>query len=604
MAILACLVFITEQIVAQRMQSSETFVTPTNIPLSGKKNYSYIVGEDGKNLKDGSYSASANVTNQKIQIDYVRSATLNANYKLNANFKKGFLHGPLNLSIRIAASRLGKTETETAVMTGNMQDGYPHGIFTVNNNLDGYSTKLNANYNKGILIGRFSCETLYDDRTYEVRGTLTPKGELNGQWVYNTNIYSRTFVFQNGIMISESDKEKSTPPALVALAKKYANKMIAEDELLKQNIVILRDSLLIGALAENAILKDNTVELRDLGEYDFSQRPSVKYEYLRELPFLTDEGVSMVIEELINHTLLGRTPETLNRCGGDVYEDYIRMNKDINIAYVSIYKSKMGNYAKGGVVEIENDVYITTEQLEMINNALQEAIKKNTVDALSLVKKIPYVTPEERGLDFEMMVEDNASELPYIDIKNWFVHNETLNDINDPNLLKEGLDEVIRVKEDLLKDIYTKPYEKDSSILIYSRPEISRKYFINKSSLANLSVLDNKISERMMNLFSDYVVSNKDSYNIVSNAKEIFFDKSGLDYYSSWRDELRSRIIDLCPIVACKVVEMNENGDVLLDITKRISKKKGNVTYRVPLKIKKGAIIIKSIDFNKVTKIE
>ena len=78
-----------------------------------------------------------------------------------------------------------------------------------------------------------------------------------------------------------------------------------------------------------------------------------------------------------------------------------------------------------------------------------------------------------------------------------------------------------------------------------------------------------------------------------------YFDSTGLS--DTWELDLQKAIKPFCKIVACKLVSF-ENSVAVLDITK--FNKKGNITYRVPVTIKNGKILVTSINFSNATIVE
>ena len=102
----------------------------------------------------------------------------------------------------------------------------------------------------------------------------------------------------------------------------------------------------------------------------------------------------------------------------------------------------------------------------------------------------------------------------------------------------------------------------------------------------------------------DYLVAQKSSTNISYDSQaDRYFDSTGLGEY--WRLDLGKAIKPFCKIVDCKLVSYENQGDAnvaVLDITK--FNKKGNITYRVPVTIVNGRILVKSIDFSSATIIE
>ena len=81
------------------------------------------------------------------------------------------------------------------------------------------------------------------------------------------------------------------------------------------------------------------------------------------------------------------------------------------------------------------------------------------------------------------------------------------------------------------------------------------------------------------------------------------FDSEGLDEY--WRSELKELITPFCKIVACELVSFEAQGDnnvAVLDITKY--NRKGNITYRLPVTIVNGKILVTSINISNATVVE
>ena len=100
----------------------------------------------------------------------------------------------------------------------------------------------------------------------------------------------------------------------------------------------------------------------------------------------------------------------------------------------------------------------------------------------------------------------------------------------------------------------------------------------------------------------DYLVANATPTSIsYDDQVDRYFDSKGLDEY--WRLELGKVIKPFCKIVACKLVSYETQGDTdvaVLDITK----KKGNITYRLPVTIVNGKILVTSINVSNATVVE
>ena len=85
---------------------------------------------------------------------------------------------------------------------------------------------------------------------------------------------------------------------------KYAAGSISKEELMKQDVLVAEDSIKLGDYARIAILGDEAVDLEELGGYDFTLSNTIKYEYLCEALFITETGVTTIINHLTNSSFL------------------------------------------------------------------------------------------------------------------------------------------------------------------------------------------------------------------------------------------------------------------------------------------------------------
>ena len=144
-----CLMFCCISVFAQRQQISVDYMNPVfgELPFNmfGKMTYSYIVDENGENVKDGALSVNCKV-NKKIEgwvdgryktIPIVGTATINATYK------QGLLNGAMTSNYNATLKDGVKSENMTASMRGSFLKGVPNGAFTVKRNA-GLKTTLNA----------------------------------------------------------------------------------------------------------------------------------------------------------------------------------------------------------------------------------------------------------------------------------------------------------------------------------------------------------------------------------------------------------------------------------------------------------------------------
>lgn len=293
---------------AQRQQVSEHYNTPTGLPIAGKKTYSYIIGEDGENLKDGAFSIIAKPEALSVRKGYVtHKLSSDGYYKVNTTFKKGSLHGAFNFSYKITLTsqdiRGGATSgNQTATLVGAFSDGLPHGNFNITYKTD-YDINLKAQYNKGVLVGAYSCSCMYDALPYDVNGTLSSAGELIGKWSIQNIRGTTTYEFQNGVLIRQMDRDGSTKPAVTELAKKFAAGTITEAELHKHSILVYEDSIPLGKYANAVALHNEVLDFDHIGGYDFSTPNNKRYRYLKEVSMFTEEGFefyTQIFEEKLN----------------------------------------------------------------------------------------------------------------------------------------------------------------------------------------------------------------------------------------------------------------------------------------------------------------
>ena len=229
---------------AQRQKITEFYLMRTdinNVVFEGNKTYYYIVGEDGGQLKDGQYTISCPQASYSVSV-FPYTYKLVGSYNMTANHSKGKLNGAISSNFKMTVtSSNGQSDNEYQTITGNFTNGVPNGTFIVNAKRT-LITKLNATYKNGILVGAFSCDVLgWDNLPHKYSGTLTQSGKLNGTWTY----LGGTMLFQNGVLISDNDtdKGKSTPPAISALAKQYAAGSITKDALAEKGYTVVQQEI-------------------------------------------------------------------------------------------------------------------------------------------------------------------------------------------------------------------------------------------------------------------------------------------------------------------------------------------------------------------------
>lgn len=366
----------------QRQQTTEDYnPSPAGFPTTGKKTYSYIIGEDGKKLKDGSFSISAKPDILVVDKGFSRYAVSNNGYfKLNTTFVKGNLHGALTSSFGITVTKQGlagnASESQSMTFSGNFSDGLPHGTFNIKYDTDS-NDKLVATYNKGVLVGSYSSSGIYKKLPCIVKGTLTSKGELTGKWTIE-DLKSHIYEFQNGVLIRETSEKEATKPALTELAKKYAAGAITEAELEKQNIIVLEDSIPLGSFARNIIFRDEVFDIQDVGGYDFSNPNNKRYKYLKEVSCFNEKGFEFYTQMLDEKLKAGVFTHYANIQKNQKHEygeiGFVNGSHAIRDAYLNHCDPYIN--AKGlKEHDWKTDIYLTKEQVRIWGEKMTEAKK-------------------------------------------------------------------------------------------------------------------------------------------------------------------------------------------------------------------------------------
>lgn len=272
----------------------EIVIEGPEISIGVNRKYSYHHGENGEIVYDGVYSMNGsqeyhNIVARPYTYDYKITYNFNAQHN-----KTGRLHGAITSKWHyLTTYSNGKKDEYSQSLSGNFNNGLPHGEFRVKCNVS--SMSANVNFNKGKLVGSYKLVGLMDGPV-SISGTLDANGQLAGSW----NVDQKTLTFQNGVMISEVTREFATPSRLVDLAKQYAQGKISEDELNSLHIFIREGKLQLGKYAVSAITGTKVVSWDDLGAYSFEDSYNFEheYKYLEQLPYLTDSGVDYLAEML------------------------------------------------------------------------------------------------------------------------------------------------------------------------------------------------------------------------------------------------------------------------------------------------------------------
>lgn len=371
---------------AQRQQVSENYNPPTGLPMPGKRTYSYIIGEDGKNLKDGSFSITAKpeaLTYRKGYVSYKLSS--NGHYKVNTTFRKGLLNGAFNFSYNITATAQdmrggSQTDKMTVNYIGNFADGLPHGSFNIVYGTE-YTIKLKAQYNRGVLVGAYSCTCIEDGLPVIANGTLSSTGDLVGKWTIQDINGHTTYEFQNGVLVLKSnDRNGSTKPSVTEWAKKYAAGTITEEELFEHNILVLESSISLGSYAKQvALWHDEVLDFESIGGYDFSEPNDKTYKYLEEVTCFNDKGFDFYTQKLDEQLEKG---EYSSYIGGNSSKLGIISSSNGCIVVEDAYLEVCTPYIKavGNEHPWDTRIYLTKEQARIWEEKIHEYKKLHALD--------------------------------------------------------------------------------------------------------------------------------------------------------------------------------------------------------------------------------
>lgn len=581
------------EIIAQRQQITEFYHPPTDIPMEGKMTYSYIVDKDGENLKDGPLSISANIENVSRYINF-RKMTLNGTYKLTANYSKGNMQGRLSLNSKITYLYAGESSVESFSLNGYFNNGIPHGTF-VADYVTTIPSKMNVTFKNGKLVGPFFADystNLYDRTIYE--GTLTQGGELAGRWsikhLNSTDIYT----FQNGVCISISGTNTSTPPALAAKARQYAAGNLSEEKLREQGFMVMEDSLNLGIAVNNILLRDNVIAYKDLRGCDFSTPNIKKYKYLIQTIFLTDEGVETLansIQEVIENKKYNNDNFWEINASYNQYERIVATDEKGNV-YVKPYTH---NYhlttAKKYNGKIYDRVYLTQKQVASLKERVSQIRKEYAIGLIDYLEVTEGYKFNDKFGKLKKVGEENMSikdlSALYINIDN--VCMDTLKTTPDGQYLlaiskpgmfyvkKEAVEELKGYKDKtiaLIKEYYSKLYA----------GRITINY--NATIFSSLNKLDAALK------CFDYLV-NKSSLSIAYDDSDKYFCTDGVENPEYWKLELKKNINKFTKITHIKITGIE--GDILhCELTK-----KGKEVYATSITLKDNKLLVTSLNFEK-----
>lgn len=580
------------EISAQRQQVTEFYRPPLDVPMEGKITYSYIVGKDGGNIKDGPLSIKASLNNFQRYVQ-LQKMTINGNYNLTANYKNGNMNGALSLNSRTTYTHGSRSQVESFTLNGNFKDGIPNGNF-VANYVTTIEAKMNVNYNNGKLVGPYMVDysTALVDRE-AIKGTLTQNGELTGRWDFNYIDERFTYTFLKGVRLSSSGKDSSTPPALVEKARQLANGTITEEKLREQGIMVFEDSIDLGIHTNRIILRDNVISFRDLRGCDFSTPNFKKFKYLEKVEYLTDEGFNYLISTVRNAIV--RNEYNINDFGtlsssNDHFQRVIGTD-DKGVKYVKaenwIYHLTTIGEFKG---KLYDKVYLTKEQAAALPGKIDE-IKRETAVGLMDYLKIAYENEFDRK--FGIMKRFDSANPTIKDITQLYdnlstVRMDTLQTTSDKEFMiletktgvfyvkKSAADEQENYKTKLLnlsKDYFAKLYQQNITI------------DYNESIIGNIKNLDSILQSL------NYLVNKSSTSMAYNDYAYKYFCTDGVEDQEYWKLELGKRIKKFTKITHIRLTGI-DNDTVYCEFTK-----KGKEVYQTSVKIKDNKILVTSIDF-------
>ena len=269
----------------QRKQRTEDWNKETSVgnEIPGKKTFGYIVGENGDLIYDGPCTITCTLPYTKV---YEPSWLLRygsrlyddyehkGKYKWQGNYKKGLLDGAISIEgeYSIAGEWVDFSDPFTFIdyttisysfaLSGKFTGGVPNGSFSVVQ--DGEEV-LDATYIDGALVGYFYC--------YEHHGNISDGGKLTGEWVVDRYVEME---FIEGVLLSKTTSDRSTRPADVELARKYAKGEITKQELWDKHFIMVRTASIDLGSCARAIIMSETYDLPH-----FNDKENIfYYEYL------------------------------------------------------------------------------------------------------------------------------------------------------------------------------------------------------------------------------------------------------------------------------------------------------------------------------------
>ena len=599
---------------AQRQQTTKDFVAASfpDLPfteIKGALTYQYIIGNNGDHILDGTYTVKCQqgLTDKSGWISY-GTYKISGSYNVNTTFSNGLLNGPLTVS-RKAYAKLDSYSDRMEVncsynLTAAFSNGVPNGTFKLTF-LGDQSKKgnLTANYKNGTLVGAYSYD--YDRTVY--KGNFNSSGDFIGSW----NFDDTQILFENGVLISKTSNGTSTKPATSAVAKKYANGQLSEDELYDLGYLVKTTTVYLSDLARNFVL-DICEEPID-GRYPQTNNPT--YVYLEEISKLKETGVDELIKCIINryNANEGTAQMDLDIYYGDGEYNCIRQDEIGNYYFQTFANSRCKeNYVTSPE---QKYTYMSHEQFDRIQSAIDTYLQENRRTTLYGYYQLThhndaalleaYFNGNTNIFDaYGSKNQDNrADDIPYY--LQQIVTEETPKESSKLEHLKLYSKTLIGLLSSYKSTSSPHPriegYNMFDNWLIADSSETEFKEFLTKLDAEILRV---QKEEMIANLTKsiNWIKERKTASAMFwkGNMADAFFTTSyGNDY---WTIDLQDNIKPFCPIFDIEIIRI-DSSNVVVNIKKGKNEKK-LTTYQITLKHMNGKFHAESFSINKAKLIQ
>lgn len=572
---------------AQTHKETIRFSADSGGPMDfvGDYTYQFIRQQDGSKLEQGPFDMKASI-NQEFEYKRFWTVTAKGTYNLNGSHSNGNLNGPLTMSANLTMSATnGDKATYSTSFRGNFKNGVPEGNFTVDHKYT-QPIKVNVNYKDGVLVGSYYVKG-WDDRDlpFMTSGTLTSNGELTGTWTFEDVDKKRYVTFANGVAIKRHDYDGD----MCAKAKAYASGSISKESLLNDNICVLKGSLMLGRDAYTQILHKG-IAWKKLGGYTFANAGSIEYYYLRRLILLSPEGYEKFKNGLVEYIKFGGervqptadyVPEDIRIKSAAYYNaNNLKFDAECGLYYMGVNMNfeVFAKYCVGPIEKTYCRVYFTMDQYDEIQQLMHET-------RMLSIDKVPIADLKYSvSSGYEQRIVDDFKQCPF-DANVIVYYDRYSSD-------RHKMDEVLYYSRDVYEDYFIA--QGCAKVILEASPQ-DRHDIINQKNQVLLEEKRLEEMERQRKLIQqicDYLKSQQKPFAICWGGSSSYFDNPGIEQYI-WVEDLKKAITPFCPIVDCKLVSF-ENNVAVIDIT---SKKK-STTYRVPVTIVNGKILVTSLNIS------